>query len=79
MPIDRSEPEHHAPQDGIAGQSSAVDLVEQTATFVRQLRERAGPDPQPIDKVFIDALYEQDLSLKPNIAAVKRRRQIREL
>lgn len=44
----------------IARQTGTVDLVAQTADFVRTLHGRAGPHPQPADKAFIDSLYERD-------------------
>jgi len=45
-------------ENEIARQAGKRDLVEQTGDFVRALRERAGPDPKPVDKAFIDSLYE---------------------
>lgn len=33
------------------------DLVAQSTTFARELREMAGPNPQPVDQAFFDELY----------------------
>ncbi|TGD97119.1 type II toxin-antitoxin system VapB family antitoxin [Methylobacterium nonmethylotrophicum] len=33
------------------------DLVAQSIAFARGLRERAGPNPRPADKAFLDGLY----------------------
>ncbi|KMO34827.1 MULTISPECIES: type II toxin-antitoxin system VapB family antitoxin [Methylobacterium] len=34
-----------------------LDLVAQSLAFARGLRDRAGPNPQPVDKAFRDRLY----------------------
>lgn len=36
------------------------DLVERTMEFVRELHKKAGPNRLPVDKAFIDSLYEDD-------------------
>lgn len=43
----------------IARQTGNQDLLEQTSAFVRALHGRAGPDPKPVDRAFIDSLYER--------------------
>ena len=45
-------------QDRSACQKGENDLVERTVIFVRQLKKRAGTNPQPMDKASIDDLYE---------------------
>ena len=34
------------------------DRIEQILELTRDLKRRAGPNPQPVDKAFIDSLYE---------------------
>lgn len=34
-----------------------LDLVTQSLAFAQSLRERAGPNPRPVDKAFRDGLY----------------------
>ncbi len=34
------------------------DYVERAMAFVRELNARAGPNGKPVDKAFIDSLYE---------------------
>lgn len=34
------------------------DRLEQILTLTRDLKKRAGPNPQPADKAWIDSLYE---------------------
>lgn len=34
------------------------DRMEQILALTRDLKRRAGPNPQPVDKAFIDSLYE---------------------
>lgn len=41
----------------IEREKGRLDLVAQSAAFARGLRERAGPNPQPVDKAFRDGLY----------------------
>lgn len=45
-------------QNEIARQTGKRGLVAQTVDFIRALHGRAGPDPEPVDKAFIDSLYE---------------------
>ncbi|SEP14379.1 hypothetical protein SAMN04487843_107142 [Methylobacterium sp. ap11] len=33
------------------------NLVTQSTTFARELREMAGPNPQPVNQAFLDDLY----------------------
>jgi antitoxin VapB len=41
----------------IEREKGRLDLVAQSIAFARGLRERAGPNPQPVDKAFTDGLY----------------------
>ena len=55
----KTEAVRQALQNEIAREKSKLDLVEQSVAFARQLRERAGNrQGQPVDKAFIDSLYE---------------------
>ncbi|MGE7418642.1 type II toxin-antitoxin system VapB family antitoxin [Methylobacterium tarhaniae] len=55
----KTEAVRQALQNEIAREKSKLDLVEQSVAFARKLRERGssrqGP---PVDKAFIDSLYE---------------------
>ncbi|MEL6064253.1 MULTISPECIES: type II toxin-antitoxin system VapB family antitoxin [unclassified Methylobacterium] len=46
-------------QNEIVRQTGKQDLVAWTSDFVRALHQRAGPNPKPVDKAFIDRLYER--------------------
>lgn len=46
-------------QNEIERQAGKQDLVAWTSDFVRALHDRAGPNPKPVDKAFIDSLYER--------------------
>ncbi|GAN47326.1 type II toxin-antitoxin system VapB family antitoxin (plasmid) [Methylobacterium radiotolerans] len=55
----KTEAVRQALQNEIAREKSKAHLGEQSAAFARQLRTRAGPDPERVDKAFIDGLFER--------------------
>ena len=55
----KTEAVREALRKEIARTKAKPDLVAQTRAFTRELRARAGVG-QPIDKAFIDSLYERD-------------------
>ncbi len=54
----KTEAVRQALRNEIARTRGEADLVERTVAFTRRLRERAGTG-QPVDKAFIDSLYER--------------------
>lgn len=55
----KTEAVRQALRNEIARTKSQADLVEQSLAFTRRLRAKAGIG-QPVDKAFIDSLYEHD-------------------
>ncbi|WP_020179600.1 type II toxin-antitoxin system VapB family antitoxin [Methylopila sp. M107] len=59
--VNKTEAVRQALENEIAREQEKPDLVEQIAEFVRDFHARAGPNKGlPIDKAFIDSLYEDD-------------------
>ncbi|GJD33500.1 type II toxin-antitoxin system VapB family antitoxin [Methylobacterium aerolatum] len=55
----KTEAVREALRNEIARTKAEPDLIEMTRTFTRDLRARSGVG-KPVDKVFIDSLYERD-------------------
>ncbi|BCM87954.1 type II toxin-antitoxin system VapB family antitoxin [Methylobacterium indicum] len=53
----KTEAVRQALRNEIDREKSRLDLVAQSLAFARTLRERAGPNPQPADRAFLDRLY----------------------
>jgi antitoxin VapB len=56
--VTKTEAVRQALRGEIDREKDKLALVAQSIAFARQLREWAGPNPQPADKVFLDGLYE---------------------
>ncbi|MET7246423.1 type II toxin-antitoxin system VapB family antitoxin [Methylobacterium sp. EM32] len=55
--VTKTEAVRQALRGEIDREKHKLDLVAQSIAFARQLRERAGPNPRPADKAFLDGLY----------------------
>jgi antitoxin VapB len=56
-----TEAVHEAVENELKRANEGMSLVERSRAFTQRLMERARPDPgQPVDKEFIDSLYEDD-------------------
>ncbi len=53
----KTEAVRQALRGEIDREKDKLDLVAQSIADARQLRERAGPNPRPADKAFLDGLY----------------------
>ena len=56
-----TEAVHEAVENELKRANEGMSLVERSRAFTQRLMERARPDPgQPVDKEFIDSLYQDD-------------------
>ena len=59
--VSKTEAVRQALRHEIEREEAKPDLVAQTAEFVQRLKAKGNPDKAlPVDKAFIDSLYEDD-------------------